>query len=251
LNFSGSAAYGHLVPAAGEEVRERLIAHYVQAAASLLREHDTFEPVIVCVLDPRDAEAAALLIALGRGCTLREAFARGEGTGHVPVVVMVTERALVEAALRETRPALSAEIASPVEMVGGVRVLCVAAGGVSFAVALVAGDAADDEIAAEVPAVVHELVETMGEEIRAAIDGARPDGRRQVAVVDVSTTIATRKLTAWIEDAARFAERLRREAPQLADDVAEPPELGFINVLFVLEDGGVFARPMRLASIVS
>jgi hypothetical protein len=237
--------------ATGEQVRDKLLAHYIPAAAAMLRRHDVFDPVIVCVLDPRDAEAGALMIALGRGRDLQEASLRAEATGQVPVVVMVAERARVELALRMTRPALAAEIAVPVETVGGVRVLCVAAGGASFTVALVDGDVADDEIATEVPAVVHKLVETMGEEIRAAIAEARPDGRRQLAIVDVDATTASGRLKLRIADTDRYAERLRREAPQLAEDVAQPLELGFINVLFLLEDGGVFARPMRLASIVS
>jgi hypothetical protein len=239
------------VPAEGEQVRERLLAHYLPAAASLLRKHDTFEPVVVCVLDPRDTKAAALLHALGRGQDLREAYARGEATGHVPVVVMVTERMLVKAALRETRPALAVEIGSAMKLVGGVRVLCFAAGGVSFAVALVDLAAADNAIAAEVPEVMHRLFETHGEQHRAAIDEARPDGRRQLAIVDVDTTTATGQLKMRIANTAAIVAGLRAEDPQVAEAVAPPPELGLINVLFAMEDGGVFVRPMRLSSVPS
>jgi hypothetical protein len=228
-----------------------LLAHYLPAAAPLLRKLDAFEPAIVCVLDPCDAEAGALMIALGRGRDLQEASMRAEATGHVPVVVMVTERVRVELALRGTRPALAAEIAAPVEMVGGVRVLCIAAGGASFAVALVALDAAGDAIAAEVPAVVDRLVETHGEQIRAAIDEAHPDGRRHVAIVDVEAATASGQIKVRLANTADIVAGLRVEDPQVAEAVAPPPELGFINVLFVMGDGGVFLRPLRLAAIAS
>jgi hypothetical protein len=165
---------------------------------------------------------------------------------------MVTERALAEAALGETRPVLAARIAAPVEEAGAVRMLCVAAGGASFVPVVIDVNLdAFDKYAAQVPAVVHRLFEVHGEQLRETIERARPDGQRQLAIVDVATTTATGQLAVSLVDNASFVEWLRAEAPDFPETAAEPPEFGFINVLFVLEDGSVFARPMRLALIVS
>jgi hypothetical protein len=238
-----------------------MLARQYAAAMSMLRGQTRYDDIVVCVLDPTDSHAAALLRAVGGAREAEKAVALSAAKGGIPTVVNVLPLALIVDGVRRRWPSIADRMQEPMEacMVKPgadeaplVRAICMAAGGISYtAMPVDLSAAADMDDPTGVPRVVRRVIETMGSELRAEINKARPDGRRQVAVVGVGSADGRIQLKIRIADTAHVVDGLRREEPALAKIVGEQPDLGFITVVFYLEDERVYTMPMKLDVIAS
>lgn len=247
-----------------------MLTHQYRAAMSLLRDCTAYDDVVVCVLDPSDRIAAGLLKSLGKEAEAQQAIALGAVRAEIPTIVMVLSLEFVVAGVRKRWPSIANRMVAPVDSVlarkGSVelpliRAICLADGGISYTVLLVdlsssvqkprwsVGNVDDDPTA--LPQAIVTIVEMHGEEIRAAINEARPDGRKQMVLVAEREVNGRSAYQIVVDETMKIADGLRDTEPELVRHISQRLDVGLIMVLFVLRDDTMYAMPMKLESVLS
>jgi hypothetical protein len=247
----------------GDDARGELLAAYYADAMGMLPERAaSYDALVVCILDPADGLAMGLIEALGKKREAKKAVKRARATKRPPAMVIVLPLQAILPGIERLWPDIAARLAGSPESFlenlpegsAGVRVICLAAGGVTctaYPLDRKASDALEPGASAfadPFETVLHKY----GEKIRTALNAAKPDGGRQIAVVAQQATGGGTAFELSFKDKAWVVASFQaRDEPEIAETLGQPIDAGSIMVLFILLDGTSHALPMQLDSILS